>query len=139
MLYSSFGLDRVRDELPSPVDVLLSRIPGGIDDGISTKLVLQEEYETMYGIYNHDDPYNRRPLALVGMQPKEDISRYSKLYRTIRRYALHEIHAKFGLSLTEFLDLPHDIVELLFEISTEKAQKEQPNIDAAVKALEKGQ
>jgi hypothetical protein len=138
VLYGTFGLDRVKDKLPSPVDVLLTRIPGGLDDSISAKLVLQEEYETMYGIYNHDDPYNQRPLALVGMQPKEDVSRYSKLYRTIRRYSFHEIHSKFGLSLTEFLDLPHDIVELLFEISAEQAQKQQPSIDKTLKDLEKG-
>lgn len=115
---------------------MLQKTPAGLEDSISLKLVLQEEYETIYGICNHDD-VNKNPLALVSMHPKENVASRSKLYNTIRRYDFHEIYQKFGVSLPEFLGLPHEYVELLFQMSAEKAKEKQPGIDKVLKDLEK--
>lgn len=138
MLFPKFGHSQF--DQPSPVDRLLAAITGGLDDSYQTQLVLREMYETQYGIFNHEDPIHmrERPLSLVALHPKENTTKWSRLYQTIRRYDLHDIHAKFGLSLPEFLELPRDIVELLFELSTERSQRSNPNVDRAIRELEKG-
>ncbi len=137
MLFPKFGHSQFG--LPSPVDRLFEIIPGGLDDSYQTQLVLREMYETQYGIFNHDDPINERerPLSIVALHPKENWTKWSRLYRTIRRYDFHDIKGKFGLSLTEFLELPREIVELLFEISAERANRDQPQIDKAIRELER--
>jgi len=92
-------------------------------------------YETMYGIYDHDNDPDKNPLALVTLHPKEDVSEYSELYRTINRFAIHKIHEQFGVSLVEFLNLPRDYVQLLFRISTDTAEANQKPIDEAMRKL----
>lgn len=110
-------------------------------DSISAKLMLLEAYETMYQIYNHEaeqlnergDPI--RPLALVAMHSKENDTNYSSMHRLIARYALHDIGDKFKLSLTEFLDLPHEITDLLFRIASDKIIAGGKEADKIVKSL----
>lgn len=108
-------------------------------DSISAKLILQEAYETLYGIFNHDDPSvaKTRPLALVALHPKENTAEYGKLYRMIDRYVINDVKGKFGLSLTEFLNLPHDIVDRVLKVCQEQVKKENPGIERMVKELER--
>lgn len=86
-------------------------------DAISARMVLLEEYETAYGIFNHNAP-DAGPLALVQKHESEQVSEAGPLYNLIRRFHLHGIHERFGVSLLEFLDLPRDITDLLFSIAT---------------------
>lgn len=121
---------------PGPIEVMLERVTEGIDS-ISAKLLLREAYEQLYLIFDHNQLHKVRPLGLVAMHPKENVSDYSKLYRTVFRYKHQNIKEHFGLSLTEFLDLPHEMVELCFKIAYEHVQKETPAINAALKDLER--
>lgn len=74
-------------------------------------------YQTEYGIYNHERPDRQRPLALVAYHPKEDVLEGGPLYSHIRRYFNYQIFKHFGLNLTEFLELPPHVVELLYDIA----------------------
>ncbi len=120
------------------MEALLEKVSAGLDS-ISTKLVLQEAYETMYTIFDHENPAlsKMRPLAVVAMHPKENASEYSKLYRFFYRYTQHRIHELFGVSVTQMLELPHEIVEKMFEISAQHAKKETPQIEGAMRELER--
>lgn len=101
-------------------------------------MILQESYETLYLICNYDDPglNKHRPLALVAMQPKENVADYSKLYRTVVRYKDHDILKVFGLNLSEFLDMPHEMVELMFKLSLQHAKVQGAAVEKALKGLE---
>lgn len=90
-----------------------------------TQLLLRDRYETVYGIYNHEDPYGNRSLPLVGMHWAEDTVTGCSLYEMIDMYVNHDIMKHFGLSLTDFLDLPTYVVTHLFETAA-KLQK-SPN------------
>lgn len=132
-MYAKFGLDRI--DSPGPVQQLLEKVTVGIDS-YSVQLILRESYETMYRIFNHDGVEAKaRPLALVAMHPKEDSTSFSRLHRTIQRYDKQGIKDMFGLSLTEFLNLPRDYVELLFRLAVEKMQSENPAIDKMARQL----
>lgn len=105
-------------------------------DSYSVQLVLRESYEMMYRIFNHDGLEAKgRPLALVAMHPKEDATTFSRLHRTIQRYEKQGIKDMFGLSLTDFLNLPRDYVELLFRLAVEKMQAENPKIEQVARQL----
>ena len=82
-------------------------------------LALAEIYETTLGLYNHGDEVARtsRPLALVELHPKEDTSTYSPLYRRIAEFHHLKIYEGWGLSLTEFMNLPHEYVEYILKLS----------------------
>lgn len=135
MLYNSFGLGRVGK--PGPVDQVIAEATENIDS-ITAKILLRHSYETMYEIFNHDGPQAAaRPLALVAMHPKENYSEYSKLYRTIWRFQHHNVKEMFGLNLVEFLNLPHELVELLFKISFEQVRKEALKQEATLRELTK--
>lgn len=139
---SSFGHSRF--DKPSPVQEVFERTDLALDS-ISSKMVTMEAYETLYGICNHDQipldslsKKSTRPLALVALHKKENISEYSKLYRTIQRYTNQRIFELFHISLIEFLNLPREITQLLFKISYDDAVKEAPKINKALNELNKG-
>lgn len=135
MLFPTFGLKRLEKKLPSPVDRLMAQLDGPLDS-ISLQIVLREYYEEDHGIFDYDSAEaKRRPLALVALHPKENPSQYSKLYRTLDRYVHHQIYEKFGLNLHEFLNLPREIVERLFEISATKAASESREVEKTLKKL----
>lgn len=92
------------------------------------KLLLQEKYETVFKIYDHDRD-DAHPLALVTLHKAENTSLGSPYKKRMREYAMNGVLKYFGLSFTEFLDLPRDILEDILEASREEQRKE-------VKALE---
>lgn len=92
-------------------------------DSISANLLMREAYEISYGIYDHDRD-DTHPWSLVLHSIKEDYSTYSPLYNAFYRYRLRNIEKRWGLSVTEFLELPREFVELIFEISKEEDLEE---------------
>lgn len=101
------------------------------------QILLREAYDIAYEIYDHRNGSPNRPLALVAHHPKEDYGRHSLLYRTIERYRKYEIYKHYGLSLVEFLELPRDIVEFMFETLSEEAKREAPRLQREIEALER--
>lgn len=61
------------------------------------------------------------------MQWSEDASNGSTLYERIRQFKTHAVFKHFGVSITEFLEMPSDIVSFILEQSS-KAQREEGGI-----------
>lgn len=79
---------------------------------------MQDVYETHYGIYNHLVA-NTRPLASVAMHACEDVNEQSQFQSIVHSYHIRGIKDLFGLNLIEFLELPMDIVDMLFTLASE--------------------
>jgi hypothetical protein len=90
-------------------------------NAFDAKLVLSDLYETTYGIYDHINPSKGRPLASVALHESEDNTTTSNLYEAIERYHQKGIKDLFGLSITEYLDLPTEICIKLMDIATRDA------------------
>ena len=87
---------------------------------IDGRIILQDVYETHYGIYNHlQQSSQRRPLASVAMHTCEDVNTNSQLETVLRSYHTRGVKDLFGLSIIEFLELPMDVVDMLFTICSE--------------------
>ncbi len=70
------------------------------------------------------------------MHESEDINDGSLLEEIIRSYAVKRIYETFHISLLEFLELPVDIVQMLFSIAEEEDSKkasELSKLEASMK------
>lgn len=85
---------------------------------VDLEIVLRESYEQTYGIADHNLTQNQGPLGLVARRPAEAYGVGSGLYNFIARFSMYKIHEKFGLSLTEALQLPRHITDEIFEITS---------------------
>lgn len=93
-------------------------------NGFDRQMLLRQEYEKTFGIYDHDNRTSDPPgYELILMNPSEDLDEHSKLYNTIRRYHINQIYKEFGLSLTDFLELPFDIVDFLYKVLSESRER----------------
>lgn len=63
------------------------------------------------------------------MHACEDINEHSQLGAVIRSYHGRGIKELFGLNLIEFLELPIDIVDMLFTISSEIQNKKASTLN----------
>lgn len=119
VLFESFGAPQ--ENVETEIDELLESMPEV--DSISAKMLLREAYETTYEIYNHNLD-NSHPWAMVMAHPKEDMSTYGAIYRTILSYRVRDVYKRYGLNLTEFLDLPREYVEFLLEVSANETKQD---------------
>jgi len=72
-------------------------------NSIDGRIVLQDLYESHYGIYDHlHVASKRKPLASIAMHPSEDTIDSSLLDQTIRSYTARGIRELYGLSLVDF-------------------------------------
>ncbi len=137
VVWPNFGLN-MRNR-PGPVDMLVDLATQPLDP-IQVSLLLREFYDNAYGIYDHDGlnqaGHEARPLALVGLHPKEQLGGYSKLHRFFRRFEQMNIRQFYGYTAAEFLKLPHDIVELYFTMARERMAREKPALDKAAAAMQ---
>jgi len=97
-------------------------------DYIDAKLVMTDLYETEFGIYNHLSSSNSRPLASVAMFDCEDINTDSLLEESIRTYVSKGIKDIYGLSLIEFLELPIDVIRMMFDIASDEQAKKNKTL-----------
>lgn len=97
-------------------------------DSVDGRIVMQDLYETQYGIYNHIAKDPTRPLASVAFHDVEDINEGSMLEEAIRTYANRQIGEYTRLSLVEFLELPSDIVAMVIKICDEIAKKKEKTL-----------
>lgn len=105
-------------------------------DNLTTKLILRENYETAFNVFNHDE-YKDSPMALVTAHPKENVTELSALYNRIRRYHLHGIKEISGQSIDSFLGNPKHINDLLFEMAAQELPKKNAGSAELVDMLEK--
>lgn len=94
-------------------------------DNVDTRIVLQDVYETEFGIFDHLKNSAARPLSSVAMHPAEDINTDSLLEESIRTYVVKGIKELYGLSLIEFLELPMDIIAMLLNIASEEQSRQR--------------
>jgi len=99
-------------------------------------MVMQDLYETEYGIYNHLQKNKNRPIASVAFHQSEDINDGSLLEEIIRTYTVKNIKNLYGINLIDFLELPQDIVEMLFSIADEENNKKLNTLSEAEKQFE---
>lgn len=97
-------------------------------NSIDGRIVLQDLYETQYGIYNHLHQNVVRPLASVAMHSGEDFNDGSLLEEAIRTYATRSVKDLYGLNLLEFLDLPRDIIEMLLLVANEENSRKAATV-----------
>jgi len=111
-------------------------------DSDAAQVLTSMAYDSSYGIYDHYDPNNNNPLEVVGMHDAEMYHKASGLYKAIERYERYDIHNRFGLSLTEYLDLPRDIIDSISDVvisiqekleAIENKQEAEANRDAGKK------
>ena len=110
-------------------------------DSISARLVMLDAYEVTYGIFNHADAALSvsRPLALVAMHDKENVTVHSELYNTIRRFRRYKVSQHFGMSLTEFLSMPTEYCNMILQMLGDEAAKDAEALAAKMRDLEKQQ
>lgn len=119
--FSSFGLHQLNST--GQIDALLRELPAV--RATAAEIITLSCYQTEYGIFDHEKPHPHKPLALVAMHPKEDAMEGSTLFSHIRRYYNYQIRKQFGLSLSEFLDLPPYVVDLLYDIAQADATQQE--------------
>ncbi len=135
MLFPSFGQEIAQEMLP--VKQLMEALRGSGKNtltSVESQLLLRELYENHFKIAQHNNP--ARPMSLVAMQPKETIGPYSRMMRLYKRFASLKVGELFHISITEFLELPRERVEMMFEIAEEKSTAEDRNNEKIQRQLD---
>lgn len=131
MVNANFGYGEL--EQHTDIDALLET--ASQIDSLSAQILLREAYETSYAIANHRSEYNH-PWGLVLAREKEDYDRYGTLYRSIHLFRLNDVAKRFGLNLTEYLNLPREIVELIQHICEQEDAADGANFDSLKKQFD---
>lgn len=105
-------------------------------DKVDVKTVMYDLYETEFGIYDHIHDKSR-PLASVSFHHCEDYNTASLTEEAIRTYIIKDIKNVYGLSLIEFLELPKDIIEMMFIIDEEEKANKKKLMDELEENLKK--
>lgn len=93
-------------------------------NGFTREVYLREAYESTFSIFDHDNQMSTPPgYELVFMNDKENMVEHGELYNAIRRYHINKIQDEFGLSLTEFYNLPRDVVDFIFRLLGETRER----------------
>lgn len=109
-------------------------------NAVDSSIVLNELYESRYGIYPHNSPSDHRLIPGVAMNLSEDINKGSLLEDAIKSFVFRNIKDTYGLDILDYLNLPMDVCELLTEASIEhlKSKNNQlENIEDEFKKLDK--
>lgn len=98
--------------------------------------MMLEQYETLFGIYDHtrEDPLH--PFAAVELHPAEDNLTYSLLFERLEQFIFHKVFNASGVSWQEFKELPsYEAAELMRLCSIRRAKEEQSASEEAKKLL----
>lgn len=82
---------------------------------IEAAIFMNEVYETKFGIHNHFNGPNRKPLDSVTLHRTEENGQTSALDEAFDVYISNGIKDVFGMSLSEYLSLPSEICKSLVE------------------------
>lgn len=99
------------------------------------QMVLRDQYETTYGIYDHTAPENDHPFALIMMNDSEDTITQGALHDRMTQYLDCDINKYFGLSFQEFIDQPTYVIVMQLEMAQERIRKEAPVAEALKRQL----
>lgn len=106
---------------------------------VDAMIVMCDLYETRYGIYNHQDKTAvlTKPLASVAFHESEEFTKGSLLEEMMTLYIVKRIQSIFGLNFVDFMELPRDVISLMFSVSETDAAKKTAEIDSLEKSLGK--
>lgn len=117
-------------------------------DPIGSKMILNQAYENTFGIYDYvsqamkernlTEPNLKEPLSSVSMHYAENYCETSRLYELIQLYDICKIYQIYRISLSEFLEYPHDVVEYMLKTASEKTRKENSQTESMLEELKDG-
>jgi hypothetical protein len=84
-------------------------------DPILTRFAMREIYERNFYIHDHQDAH-LSAFNLCVLHPKENTTQFSRLYREIHRYIANKVGDATKMGLTEFLDMPREYCEIVYQI-----------------------
>ena len=93
----------------------------------TAKILLLEAYDTAYQIADYSRVVSG--LDYVKLHPAEDTCKDSLLYDAIGKFAKRGISKMFGISLIEFMELPRDVSDHMYEVADEVAKVKSDIID----------
>jgi len=96
---------------------------------------MKELYEIEYGIHNHFN--SKDPISTVVFNSCEDINTGSHLEEIMKNYILKNIHNLFGIDFITFLELPKDIIEMMFDVAEKEIIKKHQAINDLDNELKK--
>lgn len=131
MIFKSFGIDKINTK--TEIDNIISTF--NKVDNITGKILLREAYDITYGIYNHD-ANEAHPWGLTLHTPKEDYWDYGPFKRMVYFYRTKDVFKRFGLNITEFLELPRVFCDHLLEVSGELTLEEGKGLQAVKNELD---
>lgn len=100
-----------------------------VDRGFLIERLVRECYVDIFNISDLDD--DNRPFALVEISNVDGARELGPLPTRIREFHTHEIGKLMNISVIEFLQLPHHIVEHLIDFSVyERLAEEQDRLKA---------
>lgn len=100
----------------------LSRLQAG--------MMLPLLYETQYGIYDHTNPLNVRPMSAEQFHPAYDTYKDSLLNDLVFRYEENNIHDIFHITFHEYIALPR-VVALQYDENARWFRKKRDEKAAA--------
>ncbi|QVD49165.1 hypothetical protein LUCX_95 [Xanthomonas phage vB_XciM_LucasX] len=136
MLFPGFGVEKAKDLAPvKQLAEVMRTAERKTLTPYESQLLLREAYDDTFGIAKHSQ--SRNPMSLVSVQSSELIGPFSRQYRLYKRFATLDIGKLFGLNITEFLQQPREMIELMFAIAEERTQIENRNNDRAEAAFQR--
>lgn len=122
MLYSEQAYEQYQNDIMANIKKM-----GSID----TQISLRQYYETVFGVFDHPANEASRPMSVVALYDTEENGRTSLLRARIEQYIKSSVNKYTGLNLQEFLSMPREYVQWVFQFCEDKMKLE----DEAYKAL----
>jgi len=125
------------------LEVLANELKVPLKDGVAAQILLREKYDTLYGIFDFDHSARNlressKPFALVARHEKERYTVHSDLYRMMQRFIKFKIKDRTGMSWSEFIQQPRDLVIHWFNLCRSEMEREanDPNLKRETKNVE---
>ena len=107
-------------------------------ESVDARTVMQDLYETEYGIWDHLKKDSKRPLASVAFHDSEDVNTGSLLEEAMKNYYDKKIGDIYRLNFIEFLELPIDVVAMMVKVSDEINAKNAAAFNSVEKSMQLG-
>lgn len=99
----------------------------------SARVLYNMAYEVTTGI--HDHRKQSGPFAVEQLKDPERYVYNSSLFKAMNRYVLQGIKERFGLSITEYLELPKEYIGMLSELSARDESRKKLEADEVGRKL----
>lgn len=102
---------------------------------MASRILLNEKYDKMYGICDHDLAERTDPLSRVGFHPKEDIISDSLEFQYMLRFKSLKVKDAFGVDFKTFMQLSRASADEMLRLCALDLAKQ--NANNALSDLEK--